>query len=213
MAWPKRSRFFLRLGKTRYAPLLLFVDPPHFTSATFDHILSILYEKIQLELLLDPKTGAQIVASPPLIQRPCHVSEAGLHFCYYWNHVTHNCTVLVPQENQSDVLTNGCKRDPLQSSNMTLVVCVISCPKPANNDATNEAIAIEADDTNQEPLMDMTGLKRPAHISHFFAKEASSSSSTVDSPPTLSSADDRGKASSSSSSVAASQSNPKKRKR
>lgn len=167
--WPRRSRHFLRLGRTRFAPLLLFVQPKHFSSDTFDQVLSFIYDKLPQEVILDPHKGFQTISSPFVVTRPCHISNAGLHFCYYWLPTEAPYSLLVPKEKQLDTLSGGVERDHLESANMTLVVCVTSCPNPDLLSQIEKNDELEAD-----PLIDMSGLARPALVSQYFPKATTS---------------------------------------
>lgn len=172
-AWPVRSKHFLRIGKVHYVPLLLFTQVPHFTQETFDLVLSLMYDYMPQELTLDPKTGHPLVVSPFHAQRPNHVSNAGLHFCYYWIAPFNDVTVLAPREDSaSNAPGDHTMRDNLQPTNMTLLLFVLSCPEPKGGATASNVEASQ----NNDPLVDMSAIVRPTTVEHFFARESSSSS-------------------------------------
>lgn len=168
--WPKRSKHFLRIGKSRFVPLLLFVRPSHFEKSTFDIILSILYDKLPQELVLDPKSGFQIVASPFDAQRPCQCSNDGIRFYYYWTPTPTTCSILTTKaKTDTEALTNGISSDILSPTNMTLIVCVRTCPNSKPESASSPTHSTASDPIWSQPWLD-------SKVTQYFSKEKSSSS-------------------------------------
>jgi len=169
--WPRRSRHFLRIGKSRFVPILLFVQSSNFGDESLDVILSSLYDKLPQELVLEPHSGMQMVASPFHPLRPCHVNIDGLHYCYYWI-PTPNVYNLVVERDKLDLnQMDGKEKDSLFPTNMTLILCVLSQKKVGNQDVSSTSNV----ETNGDLFMDLSAVARPTTVSHYFASNASSS--------------------------------------
>jgi hypothetical protein len=176
MTWPRRSRHFLRIGKHRFIPVLLFVQPSHFTRENFDVILSVLYEKLPQELALDPQSGNQMVASPYHPQRPCHYSNDGLHFCHYWITTPTPYTMLIPKTHQEmSGVADEFDSEQLSHSNRTLIICVLTSPNLERDNMVSSTSSIPLDD----PMVDMSAITRTSNVSQYFSKASNADQSDI----------------------------------
>jgi hypothetical protein len=137
----------------------------------FDVILSVLYDKMPQELVLDPKKGFPIVSSPFHAQRPCHFSNDGIHFYYYWTQTPASFSVLAPKTTvDTEALTSGISSDSLEPTNMTLILCVLTCPAPNNQKTTSSTASDESYGLDHGSV----SLNAPTNVVQYFSKESSS---------------------------------------
>ena len=170
--WPQRSRHFLRIGKRRFITLLLLTELKHFEQASFDLILSVLYDRLPQELTPDPQNGNPLVVSPFNMQKPYRYSHDGLEFSYYWVVPTSDCSIIAPRAKPT-LLEEGdySSKDNLQQANQTLVICVHAAPKNKNFIAPEATAETDVED----PLLDLGAIARASTLDRFFAREGSSS--------------------------------------